>query len=230
MKYTLIINDQLTLEEIHTQVQNGARFKIFPYCISVFIAITLKRLSPAILITSAQQEQFYKKKYNRISYIFGWWGIPWGIQYTLNYSRLNNKGGIDVTDEIMLNITSESVKNKTVYLKLSAMVFIEPQADIDKAFTKVIRKMSASDSALSQVVVGRYLHVENHEHHHYIIGLKRTAISENQIESFIDYSELLKKELYREFSKTVTFDVVDIAIENELMLILMKQGKQYFIS
>jgi hypothetical protein len=227
MKYKLIIDDELTLEELETQVENGAKFKIFPYCISLFFAVTLKRLSPAIFINSSEIEQRYKRKYNRLSYIFGLWGIPWGIHYTINYTRLNKKGGIDVTKDIMLNIDSESLKNRMIELKTSSMVFAHPESDITNTFEKVFKKMRIKDSVLEKVIVGRFLNVSSSEDYHYFVGIKLQSDNENKIEEFMNYIEFVKKELYREFSKRLTFEVIDLEGTNEYVRILEEQGKEY---
>jgi hypothetical protein len=62
--------------EIVKLVESGARFIIYQYCISLFFAITLRRFSPAFLVLPGEPANKYKGRYNLISLLFGWWGIP----------------------------------------------------------------------------------------------------------------------------------------------------------
>ena len=227
MKYKLIIDEPLTFEELKAEVSNGAKFKVYPYCISLFFAVTLQRLSPAIFIRSNEAEKKYKRKYNRISYFLGLWGIPWGIHYTVNYTRVNNKGGIDVTNDIMLNIDADSLNSGMIELKTSSMVFAHPEKDIIGTFGKVFNKISSSDPLLKRVIVGRFLNVEYDDDYHYIIGIKLQPDNDNKIAQFVNYIELIKKALYREFSKRLTFEIIDLEGETELIQFLEEQGKEY---
>ncbi len=75
MKYTLQIPTDLTLEVLKKQIENGSRFVVFQYCIS--FALTFRRFSPAILIARNESIEPYQSKYNVLTVLFGWWGIPW---------------------------------------------------------------------------------------------------------------------------------------------------------
>ncbi len=102
-KTKLILEKYYTIEELTEKVNQGARFVIFQYCISLIFAVTLRRFSPAYLIQSNNGQAKFKKKYNRISFIFGWWGISWGPIKTIQSLRINNMGGLDVTEDLILN-------------------------------------------------------------------------------------------------------------------------------
>jgi hypothetical protein len=103
MHYKLIIDDQISLDQLQKQVEKGGTFVMYQYCISILFAVSLRRFSPAYFIPANESKSKYKAKYNRLSSIFGWWGIPWGIVYTLSSYKINRNGGIDVTEDILYN-------------------------------------------------------------------------------------------------------------------------------
>src|SRR5690606_4154726 len=107
MKYKLVINDNFTLDELRKEIQNGGRFILFPYCISLIFAVNLERFSTAIFFKKEGSVSRFKNKYNLISFVFGWWCIPWGPMQTVSDIRINNRGGIDITEDILINITEE---------------------------------------------------------------------------------------------------------------------------
>ena len=40
--------------------------------------------------------------YNLCTFLFGWWGFPYGIQYTFRMLNLNiRKDGVDITENIL---------------------------------------------------------------------------------------------------------------------------------
>lgn len=227
MRYKLIIEEATTLNTLKTEVANGGKFKIYPYCISLFLVVTLKRLSPAIFIKSGESDLKFRRKYNRLSYFLGWWGIPWGVMYTINYTRLNRKGGIDVTDDVMLNIDENSLANNEVKLKTTSLIFAQPEKNVTKTFEKVFNKMSNSDSVLSKVIVGRFLNMPHADDYLYVIGIELSREYKSSIERFMTCTQQITKELYRDFSKRVTFEIIDLDSNNELTQFLIKQGKEY---
>jgi hypothetical protein len=90
----------LSDEEIRDELAMGARFVIYSYCISIII-LTFKRPS-AIYFVRANESRFVKGlPYTLLSLVAGWWGIPFGIIYTIWCVIENSCGGRDVTDEMM---------------------------------------------------------------------------------------------------------------------------------
>jgi hypothetical protein len=93
----------LSPQEVRTMVNQGGKFVIYKYCISIvvasfnnptdiyFIKPNHSRISPAIgfLITNL---------------LLGWWGIPWGPIYTIGNVATILGGGKDVTNEVMAQI------------------------------------------------------------------------------------------------------------------------------
>ncbi len=90
----------MTVAEIQDEVANGGKFVQYTCCISV-IVVTFRQPS-AIYFIKRNQSAFVKGlPFTIISFLFGWWGIPWGIIYTLGCLYTNAGGGKNVTDEQM---------------------------------------------------------------------------------------------------------------------------------
>jgi hypothetical protein len=90
----------LSVEEINHELQNGAKFVIFQYCISVII-LTFKRPSGIYFIKSNESVIKHSIGFTLLSLLFGWWGIPWGPIYTIGSIHTNFTGGKDVTAEVL---------------------------------------------------------------------------------------------------------------------------------
>jgi len=89
----------LTVEEIKTELQNGAKFVMFQYSISV-IFMSFKRGSDIYFIKADESSAKYSIGYTLISLVLGWWGIPWGPIYTIGSLNINLSGGKDLTKEV----------------------------------------------------------------------------------------------------------------------------------
>ena len=101
-----IINmEGLTAEEIKREIQNGARFVMFQYCISIII-LTFKRPSDIYFIRANESVLKPSISFTLLSLFFGWWGIPWGPIYTIGSLHTNFSGGKDVTAEVLHSINS----------------------------------------------------------------------------------------------------------------------------
>ena len=93
----------LSSDMIENEVNKGGRFLYFPYTIS-FIVVTFKRTSGVYFI-KANENPFSKSfLFMLISFLFGWWGFPFGPQLTFQSLRTNVNGGKNVTDEVMATI------------------------------------------------------------------------------------------------------------------------------
>jgi len=218
MKQRIIIDPNLTLDELKKKIDSGSRFIIFQYCISVFFAVTLKRFSPVIFINPDERLSKYYKRYNILSLIFGWWGLPWGPVYTIKYVNFNKKGGIDYTEEIMLNITEESIKHNEVELKVTNELFCKPGKWDTIAFKKALKREFERDYNVKKLIVGLFINTEDGVSPFYTIGLKVEKNYEN-------YVEPLKTALFKQFSKHTTFEFININEDEKISRLLEKQGE-----
>lgn len=218
MKQKLILYKKLTIEELQKEIDEGSKFVTFQYCISLLFVITLRRFSPAILIKNDEQFLKFKRKYNLLTYLFGWWGIPWGPFYTVKSLQINNRGGIDVTEDIMLNITKQGLLENEIELKLTKNLFCKPDKWDTKAFKKAFLREFERDYNIKQLVVGLFINAEEDTATIYTIGLRVDK-------DYIKFIEPLKNALHTQFRKYTHFEFVDLNGKEEILRLLEKQGE-----
>ena len=80
--------EKLSFTELEAEISAGSRFVMFQYCVSI-VALSFRMFSPAILLSPGDSSTKYILKYNMITMLFGWWGIPWGPIYTIESLKLN---------------------------------------------------------------------------------------------------------------------------------------------
>jgi hypothetical protein len=217
MKYNLEIKDGITFQQLQQEINEGARFIVFPYCISL-VAISLRRFSPAIFFPKNESTNPYSKKYSLISILFGWWGIPWGIVHTINALKTNKAGGVDVTSDIMLNLTAESFGKKEVMLTLTQSLFMKPDKWDKKALTKSLGKLFAQDPNILKIISGIDLNTTAPS---FTIGIKCKANAEQYFEPF-------HKALSKEFRNHVQFGFIELNDADEICKLLEQQGECIF--
>ncbi len=89
-----------TPAELIMELQNGARLVVFHYCVSLLV-VTFKRSSDVYLVKPGESALRKGMGYTLLSLLLGWWGIPWGLIYTLESIVINLQGGRDVTQEVV---------------------------------------------------------------------------------------------------------------------------------
>ena len=94
----------MTLDEIEDEVEDGGKFVIFIWVISVLI-LTFKRTTDIHYIPPGHGTFSKSIGPTLLSCVIGWWGFPWGVIYTLQAIFTNLGGGKDVTDEVMDSLT-----------------------------------------------------------------------------------------------------------------------------
>ncbi|UZR98260.1 hypothetical protein [Chondrinema litorale] len=99
----------LTTEQINKELQRGAKFVVFQYCISL-IVVTFKRGSDIYFIREGESAVGKGIGYTLLTFFVGWWGIPWGPIYTIGSLYTNLSGGKDVTQEV-LNASHQSAQH-----------------------------------------------------------------------------------------------------------------------
>ena len=98
--------DNLTVEDVNKELANGARFVVFLYCFSLVI-VTFKRSSNIHFIKAGESTLKHSIKFTLMSVLLGWWGIPWGIIYTIQALVTNFQGGRDMTEQVMSALRQE---------------------------------------------------------------------------------------------------------------------------
>ena len=90
----------LTFGDLKRELEEGGKFVIFSYCVSV-VAMTFKRGSSVYYIRPKESAFKFHWKHSIVSFLIGWWGIPWGPVYTIGSLYTNFSGGKDVTYEVV---------------------------------------------------------------------------------------------------------------------------------
>jgi hypothetical protein len=100
--------DGLTTEEINWDLNNGGKFVVYQYTISV-IVMTFKRGSDIYFIRAGKSSVKQGLGFTILTFFLGWWGFPWGPIYTIGSLVTNFSGGKDVTAEILrvINLPDE---------------------------------------------------------------------------------------------------------------------------
>jgi hypothetical protein len=91
--------------QLQQEIQQGAKFVIYQYCISLLI-ITFKRSSSIYFIRHEENVILKGLVYTLVSLLLGWWGIPWGPIYTIQSVWVNFNGGRDVTREMLASMAT----------------------------------------------------------------------------------------------------------------------------
>src|SRR5262249_35137055 len=95
--------EQMTPEQLRFEIQQGARFVQYQYCISLLV-ITLKRFSAVTYVPPNESSVPKGIGFTLISLLAGWWGIPWGPIWTIQSIWVNCSGGKDLTPAIAARI------------------------------------------------------------------------------------------------------------------------------
>lgn len=89
----------IAVADLEQELQRGARFVIYQYCISI-VVMTFKRGTDIYFVRADQNRVVRGLPWTLLSLLLGWWGIPWGPIYTIQALYLNLGGGRDVTDQV----------------------------------------------------------------------------------------------------------------------------------
>jgi len=92
--------ENLSTDEINFELQRGARFVVFEFCISVLI-MTFKNPTAVFFVRQGESAVSKGLPYSLCSLLLGWWGLPWGPIYTISSLVTNFRGGRDVTLELV---------------------------------------------------------------------------------------------------------------------------------
>jgi|SRR6516164_8197245 hypothetical protein len=77
----IIGTENLTREQVQHELSKRGKFVVYPYCISLLV-ITFKRSSDIYFVTADKPFTGARLSYSLLSFVAGWWGIPWGPIWT----------------------------------------------------------------------------------------------------------------------------------------------------
>jgi hypothetical protein len=113
--------ENLSVEELQEEVNRGGRFVHYQYTVS-FIVATLKPDTGVYLIRKGESAAKKGTFFTIISFLFGWWGIPFGPKHTVAAIRNNIRGGKDVTDDVVATIAGHILFREAEKRKAKARV------------------------------------------------------------------------------------------------------------
>jgi len=92
-------------DRLQFEIQRGAKLVYFQYCVSI-VLMTFRRSSDIYFIPAGESSVKKGLPWTLLSFIAGWWGIPWGPIFTVQAFATNFKGGKDVTAEFAARLTA----------------------------------------------------------------------------------------------------------------------------
>lgn len=213
----IVVPESYSYEQLRIEIEKGGRFVIYQYNFTFPLIMTFPRFSPAIFLSKNQNGIPHQKKYNRLSLLFGIWTL-WGISYSIKSFAVNKKGGIDVTEDILLNINESSFKNRQIELKITNNIFSQPSKADTKVFEKTLKDDFQNDPQITSIYIALFVNTQNP---YFVVGLRSKI-------SFEEGVELAKESLYKQFKNKIHFDFIDLESQNEVNELLIKQGTRIF--
>ena len=111
----------LRVSEIKQLVNQGGKFVVFPYTISL-VLLTFKRNSSIYFIRPNEKTIGYSYKHVGVNFVMGWWSIPWGPIYTIGSMYTQLTGGKDLTPEVLSHLIQHDPEADTTTYAINGMV------------------------------------------------------------------------------------------------------------
>ncbi len=93
----------LSVAQIKQLVNQGGKFVIFPYTVSIVLA-TFRRSSSIYFIRPNENTIKYSYSHVGANLLLGWWGLPWGPIYTIGATYKHITGGKNVTYDVLSHL------------------------------------------------------------------------------------------------------------------------------
>ena len=199
-------------------VDSGGKFILFNYRIGLG-AVSLLRFSPAIFIKHNGDFEKFKKKYNRKNLLFGPWFIFKGPFLTYNAYKINRNGGIDITKDIITNLTQEYLDKREVNIQVVHNIFSKINNSDKKNIIKALQKIDLNIVPAKNIYIALFVNVEEYQQPYFVIGIELCE----QIK--LD-NEHIKVKLNKYFYKHVEFEIFDINQDKDYSDKLIEQGER----
>lgn len=213
----IYIGRELTLAELKAEVAAGSRFLVFSYCISLFLVVSLRRFSTAFLVAPNTSHRSISWRYNILTLAFGWWGLPYGPIFSIRALRINAMGGIDATEDVMLNIDKESLQNREVCLQKTNQWFCAPAKWDERAIRLALKKPFAKDVNVRKIMAAVLINTPEGYLPPITIGLQVD-------DSFDYYCQRVRESLYTYFRQDTHFEFVDLYSPDPIIALFKKQA------
>ncbi len=220
MKYPLKNVTIKQLEHLEKSISLGAKFVVFNYRISLGV-VSLLKCSPAIFITKQDEINKFRKKYDLLNFIFGPWLILKGPFLTYEAYKINRNGGIDVTKDIMANLTQESLEKNEIEIKTIHTIYSKVSKNDKRDIKTAIQRINLNKVPLKRIYTALFIDVAPGNPPHFVIGIELY----NDKTIAIDY---IKTCLQTVFYKHVHFEIIDLKINNDYCKKLIEQGDRIY--
>ena len=99
----------MSAPEISFELNRGGRFVCYRYCFSALIVTVTKGTD--IYLVRAEESRLNKGlPWSLLTFVAGWWAIPWGPIRTVNSLWINFRGGDDVTAQVAAALKLQDLK------------------------------------------------------------------------------------------------------------------------
>lgn len=206
-----------TLEELKAKVAGGNKLIAYSYVYSILFALSIRGFSPAFTDDDELKLRRMRTKYNLISLFFGIWTIPWGLFRTIKAIKSNNRGEINVTDDIMINIDQDSFAARRVRIQKTNQLFAYPDKWDTRSLQKAFEESFEFDYNLRRVVIAMFINVGDDEYPHKVIGLLVQ-------QGYNDYPDKCLTAFKKYYRKNSDFEFVDLSEKSQQNDLLCQQG------
>jgi|WetSurMetagenome_2_1015567.scaffolds.fasta_scaffold107566_1 hypothetical protein len=200
------IDHDLTKQELDVLIAKGAKFVSYQYIISVPIFFPIRRFSKLYFIKPNEQSSKYSLPYNLMSFVFGLWGLPMGPPFMVKTFILNFKGGMDLTEDVLVNLKEDSLLKEEIILERPSRYFLTPTKSNQKEFERVFKEIKKYNIISEPIILGYFINTSSDEKPYYVIGIS-SILTE-------DFIQIIRKELYRRFFKHIKFVIVSLLDSN----------------
>lgn len=213
----LSINDRIKYEELSSKIQEGGRFIAYRYIVSRPLFYPVNRISKLFFIEKNEKASKYAWSYNVLNFLLGIWGLPFGPAVMIKSIFINLKGGIDLTEDVLVNLTKEAFDKKEIEMLRPGNMFVAPTKSNLKELGKVTRELRSKNIVKGEIVVGYFIDTKENESPYYALGFS------NDLEA-VDLQKI-RNEIRKRFYKHVKFEFFSLDEENnEFVQRLKKEG------
>lgn len=188
-------------EEVRIHSNAKGKFVTYQWIIPLPLFMPVKRLSKVYFVNSLSEQKHYAKKYNLINLLIGWWGLPFGPVFLWKSIFLNNKGGMDVSDDVLLNLNQSDYNNGFVNIIKKHTIFIAPNKTEMKEFKKVFTGLIDKQILIESPRIGIFIDTEKNEEPYHLIEIQQDLNTELETK--------ITDAIYKRFYKQLHFKLVN---------------------
>lgn len=217
-RYKVRIPIHYQYEDIIRAINNGAKFKMYPFTLGLGKSFIF--YSKVYLVENRSSTKLDGLGYAVFSLMLGWLSIPYGPYRVIICLRDIFKGGIDVTDDILVNISEqeflETVNGNVFQVSaIKATQFFKKMDRLDQREMKKVAKLIFNEfQEVELIAFGIYVNTDSPYNCIGIEGKRLEKLDQERI------MKLIRTKFYaRSF-----FDILHLNANEELALAFKSQG------